>query len=226
MKPDPLSDAKILDSWHKNAQPWTRAVRNREIDSRRQVTDAAIVNAVLSRSPASVLDIGCGEGWLARELSAQNIRVTGIDAVAELVEQANNAGGGDFHVLSYEQLAAGDSGLMADLVVCNFSMIGKESCEVLFKVMRSLLHPGGSWFVQTLHPVTSCGELPYADGWRTGSWAGFSSEFTDPAPWYFRTLQSWVDLFNGSGFRLREIREPIHPHTQQPVSVIFIAEQD
>ena len=224
MKPDPLSDAKILESWHRNTLPWTHAVRNRQIESRRQVTDAAIVEAVLSRSPDSVLDIGCGEGWLARELSAKGIQVTGIDAVAELVEQARKTGGGDFHLLSYEQLATGASGLRADMVVCNFSIIGKESSEALFNVVPALLNPGGACVVQTLHPVLSCGDLAYTDGWRMGSWAGFSADFTDPAPWYFRTLKSWISLLERSGLRVIEIREPINPQTQQPASVIFIAE--
>jgi len=54
---DPLSDAKIVDSWHKNAAPWTAAVRESQIESRKLVTDRAIVDAVLSRSPATALDI-------------------------------------------------------------------------------------------------------------------------------------------------------------------------
>jgi 2-polyprenyl-3-methyl-5-hydroxy-6-metoxy-1,4-benzoquinol methylase len=36
--------------------------------------------AVLRDKPASVLDVGCGEGWLARALSAHACRVTGVDA--------------------------------------------------------------------------------------------------------------------------------------------------
>jgi hypothetical protein len=66
-------------------------------------------------------------------------------------------------------------------------------------------------------------DLPYVDGWREGSWAGFSSDFSDPAPWYFRTLESWKRLIADAGFQLLEMREPIHPVTGKPASVIFIA---
>ena len=62
MSIDPLSDAKIVDSWSRNAAPWTIAVRERQIESRRLVTDQAILDATLAGSPHSVLDIGCGEG--------------------------------------------------------------------------------------------------------------------------------------------------------------------
>lgn len=224
MKIDPFDDAQIVQSWEVNASAWTAAVRGGQIESRQQVTDAAIVDAVLSRSPRSVLDIGCGEGWLARELAARNIRTTGIDVVPELVEAARRAGGGDFHVASYEELAAGKFEMQTDVVVCNFSLLGRESVESLVRTAPSFLGTKGSFIVQTLHPVMSCGDLPYRDGWWEGSWAGFGPEFTDPAPWYFRTLESWTKLFTDCGLRLLEMREPLHPESRKPASVIFITE--
>ena len=219
-----FSDAKIVDSWGKNARPWTDAVREGQIESRRKVTNQAIVDAILSRSPCSVLDIGCGEGWLARELAARNIHVVGVDAVPDFIEVAQRAGGGDFRMASYEEIAAGKVKLSVDVMVCNFALLGKESVEGVFRATPSLLNPHGPFLVQTLHPVIACGDLPYQDGWREGSWAGFSSHFCDPAPWYFRTLESWIKLFVDSGLRLLEVREPIHPKTQKPASVIYIAE--
>jgi 2-polyprenyl-3-methyl-5-hydroxy-6-metoxy-1,4-benzoquinol methylase len=221
---DPLSDPKIVDSWHKNATPWTAAVREQRIESRRLVTDQAIVDAVMSRRPQSVLDIGCGEGWLVRALVAQGVqRAIGIDVVPALIEQAQAAGGGEFRVASYEDMARGDLDLTVDVAVANFALIGKEAVDALIRASPSLLRPNGALIVQTLHPVVASGDLPYTDGWRTGSWAGFSDDFTDPAPWYFRTLESWVQLIATSDMRLEEMREPIHPITQKPASVIFIA---
>jgi hypothetical protein len=110
------------------------------------------------------------------------------------------------------------------VVVCNFSLLGKESVEATFAAIPLLLTAAGSFLVQTLHPVVACGTHPYRDGWREGTWTGFSSEFCDPAPWYFRTLESWVRLFQDSGLRLVELREPGHPATGHPVSVIFVAD--
>jgi hypothetical protein len=48
MSIDPLSDAKILDSWQTNATPWTAAVREQRLESRKLVTDRAIVDAVMA----------------------------------------------------------------------------------------------------------------------------------------------------------------------------------
>jgi len=65
--------------------PWTQAVRQGTIASRVLVTDAAIVQTVRAyhQAPlhAPVIDLGCGEGWLARALAAQGLDVLGLDAV-------------------------------------------------------------------------------------------------------------------------------------------------
>ncbi len=215
-------DRKIVDSWRVNAAPWIRAVRNQEIESRRLVTDAAIVDAVMSRGPASVLDLGCGEGWLARDLSARGVDAVGVDVVPALIQSAQEAGGATYHVMSYEDVACGQLDLKVDVVVCNFSLIGAADVDGLVVAVPGLLNDGGALVVQTLHPVAACGDYPYEDGWREGSWDGFSEDFTDPAPWYFRTTESWLRLFGSAGFTSVETTEPRHPHTGKPMSLLLV----
>ncbi|HEY1042223.1 MAG TPA: methyltransferase domain-containing protein [Telluria sp.] len=219
----PLSDEKVIESWGRNAAPWTNAVRGGEIESRKLVTNQAIVDAVHSRTARTGIDIGCGEGWLVRAL--HGVAMTGVDVVPELVDIARTAGGGSFQVLSYEDIAAGKLDATYDVAICNFSLIGEESVAGLLRAAPSFLNPDGALIVQTLHPHFACGDAPYRDGWREGSWAGFSTDFTDPPPWYFRTLESWVRMFADADLRLVEMREPLHPATGKPVSVIFIAER-
>ncbi|MCU0545765.1 MAG: class I SAM-dependent methyltransferase [Oscillatoriaceae cyanobacterium Prado104] len=225
MNTDRLNDAQIIKSWEKNALAWTVAVREGQIESRKQITDRAIVDAILNCQPSSVLDLGCGEGWLVRELAARKITALGTDAVPAQIAAAQHFGSGDFRAISYEDISAGKLKVSVDVVVSNFSLLGKESVEGIFKAVPSLLNASGSFIVQTLHPVLVCGDFPYRDGWRDGSWAGFSKDFTEPAPWYFRTLESWIKLFVVSGFRLQEVREPLHPKTQTPASAIFIGDK-
>jgi len=215
-------DTTVIDSWHRNAEPWTAAVRNGDIESRTLVTNAAIVDTVRAHAPQTAVDLGCGEGWLVRALP--EVRMIGVDAIAGLVEAARAAGGGEFRCLSYEAIAQGELQLTVDLAVCNFSLIGKEAVDGLFRAAPSYLRRGGHLVVQTVHPLLACGEQAYADGWRDGSWAGFNSGFQDAPPWYFRTLSSWIALFQNNGLRIREMREPLHPQSGKPASLILVGQ--
>lgn len=214
-------EADIRAAWQRNAAPWTAAVRQQRIDSRRLVTDQAIVEAVMRQRPKRVLDAGCGEGWLSRRLTARGLAVLGVDAQPDLIDVAQAAGGCELTVASYHDLAAGSIGQTFDTVVCNFALLGRDSTEALFRAAPALLRPGGVLVVQTLHPHSGDHGLPYRNGWREGSWAGCGPGFADPAPWYFRTLESWVRLFAEHGLPLIALDEPVHPLTGRPASVIL-----
>jgi 2-polyprenyl-3-methyl-5-hydroxy-6-metoxy-1,4-benzoquinol methylase len=217
-------ESGILESWHQNADAWTHTVRNGHIESRRLVTDRAIIDAVLASQPRSALDLGCGEGWLVRALTARGIQTLGVDAVPALIDRAREMGG-EYRVASYEDVVTGQLSLTADVLICNFALLGKHSVEQLLASLPRLVEDGGRLIVQTVHPLIACGEQAYADGWRQEEWTGFGLPFPSPAPWYFRTLASWVALFASSGWHLCEMREPLHPSTGKLVSVIFIVQK-
>ncbi len=212
----------IITSWHQNAEAWITAIQNEEIESRILITNKTIVDAVLDKQPKKVLDIGCGEGWLSRALSQEGIDVLGIDVVPALVHKAKALGGARFKVVSYEALSSGIIQEKFDAVVCNFSLFGYQSVIQLFSGFKNLVNPNGHIIIQTLHPLVTFREYDYKDGWRTGSWTGFSDKFTNPAPWYFRTLETWTNLFQQHQIELCEIIEPKHPKTQTYVSIIFV----
>ncbi|MCK9605800.1 MAG: class I SAM-dependent methyltransferase [Methylomonas sp.] len=220
---DQANDRRILVSWATNAGPWTAAVREGQIASRRLATDRAIIDAVVDCAPQSVLDIGCGEGWLVRALTERGIQAAGVDAIPILIEQARQAGPETYYLASYQDIAHGRFRFQADALVCNFSLFGKTSVEALFAAAAGLLPAHGRLIVQTLHPHATCSDQPYKDGWRAGSWQGFSPDFSNPPPYYFRTLSNWVDLFVGNGFEIVEIREPNDPDSNQPLAILFMA---
>ena len=63
-----VSNERIRRSWDDNAGRWSDAVRGGSIRNRAVATDAAIVAAIAELRASSILDLGCGEGWLVRRL--------------------------------------------------------------------------------------------------------------------------------------------------------------
>lgn len=217
------TELRLQRSWRTNAAAWTRAVRERRIASRRAGTDDAVLDAVLATGAGRILDVGCGEGWLARALAAQGREVVGIDASAELIAAANELGGARFEAVSYADLDAHAADLgRFDAAVCNFALLGEDLGAPLRALGRAL-RPGGRLIVQTVHPWTACGDAPYVDGWRLETFAGFGEGFDAPMPWYFRTLASWLAAFGADGYAFERVLEPVDAASGRPLSLLLQA---
>ncbi|MGY3175643.1 2-polyprenyl-3-methyl-5-hydroxy-6-metoxy-1,4-benzoquinol methylase [Pseudomonas sp. TE12234] len=220
----PAPESTLLQSWNHNAQAWIEAIRTGAIESRLNVTNQAIVLAVLGRQPERVLDLGCGEGWLLRELEKRGIDAVGVDGDATLVEAARAAGTSQVHRATYEELvqARVDIGRDYDLICANFALLHQDIIPLL-AAMNALLAPGGALVIQTLHPwAVAAGD--YQDGWREETFASFKGPW-QPMPWYFRTLSSWLNALDMAGYRLASLQEPQHPQSPVPQSLLLVAEQ-
>lgn len=220
----PSPESILLQSWHANADAWIEVIRSGAIESRQQVTDQAILLAIMGRQPECVLDLGCGEGWLLRALADRGINVAGVDGDATLIEAARAAGSANVHVASYQTLieAEVDIGRDYDLICANFSLLHQDIIPLL-AAMHALLAPGGAMIIQTLHPwAVAAGD--YQDGWREESFAGFKGQW-QPMPWYFRTLSSWCNALDMAGFHILGLQEPQHPQSPVPQSLLLIAER-
>lgn len=212
----------IRTSWEANAANWIETIANNEIESRVLVTNEAIVQAVLAIPPASVLDIGCGEGWLTRLLRSKGIDAFGVDAVASLIKYAIEKDGPHYAVASFRELADGAIELEKKAAaVVNFALLDESDTAMLIKNMHRLVEPEGFLIIQTLHPLVIAMQENYVSGWKEGSWNGMKRDFEQPYQWYFRTLQDWVKLFGEAGLTICSIGEPMHPATGKPASLVF-----
>lgn len=219
-----MSEETIRRSWEANAEAWTRAVRGEAIESRRLGTEAAVVEALRALAPATLLDVGCGEGWLCRALAADGVACTGTDASAPLLEAARAAGGGRFEQVDYAALAEGDAlpGPF-DAIACNFALLGEDIVPLL-RGLRRRLAPGGRLVIQTVHPFSACGDAPYRDGWRSEDFAAFDDAgFAMAMPWYFRTLARWASDLDAAGLCIESLREPGAPGGERPLSLLLVA---
>lgn len=223
--PDSSEHARIEESWTDNAAAWTKVVRDGLIPSRQAGTDAAIVSACLRHGTGPMLDVGCGEGWLVRELAVRGVTAAGIDVSAPLIAHAEERGGGHFSVATYAQLEADPTVAPGPwrVIACNFALLG-DPLHPLLAALRARLAPGGRVLVQTVHPWSARGDAAYRSAWRTEAFDAFAVPFPTPMPWYYRTLGSWLEQFAQAGLRVISLDEPLHPDTGAPLSLLFHCE--
>ena len=197
-------------------------MRAGSIRSRTAGTDAAIVHVILERSPDSVLDVGCGEGWLSRRLASAGVQVVGFDGSAELIASARSEGGAEYHVLSYDDFALRPNALVGKFAVVafNFALLGQKIGSVL-RAAASTLAADGRLVIQTVHPLTTAGER-YEDGWRLETFAGLDTGFKESMPWYYRTMGSWVNELAAADLQLTALHEPLNPEDARPLSLILV----
>jgi hypothetical protein len=61
------------------------------------------------------------------------------------------------------------------------------------------------------------------DGWRSEDFGDLGPGW-EPMPWFFRTMESWVELLRSAGFHLTHLREPCPAAVADPLSLLLVAE--
>ena len=231
-------EKQILGSWNTNAQSWVKVLGENSIASR-AVTNPAIISAINTHSSGSVLDMGCGEGWLSRALAKNGFKTFGLDATKLLIDAARAQSESlDFACISFEAIVSWSLGKLDspiledfekvpfDAAVFNFCLYEEEGLIDLFSALKRFLKVEGKIFIQTIHPMSmNAMGLEYRSQWLEDAWKGLPAGFIDGHPWYFRTLEEWTAVFEASGLRIDRIYEPTGKGALQPSSVIFVLEK-
>lgn len=212
----------ILKSWKVNAGEWNAIIDNGTIPSRK-FTNKAILESITSIGPKKVADLGCGEGWLTREMTKLRIEAHGFDGTWELIQLAKKKGPKSYNVLDFESLEKGKllPGAPYNLGIFNFSIYQKDGLDfLLINVLRSLT-TNGVLLIQTLHPFYLVNNgFTYESQWLSDSWKGLPGHFIDGHRWYARTFEEWAQLLNslkGITFSFKEVIDD----KKQPISLII-----
>jgi SAM-dependent methyltransferase len=212
-----------LEAWDEAADAWAAAVRG-GTDPRRAQTDRAIVDLVRQVPTGPVLDLGCGEGWLARELSGRRHEVTALDGSARMVALAEAAGGKiEYAHTTFAEAGENPRRLLGayGTVIFNFSLLDARITPIL-AAAGAVLFPYGRVLIQAAHPAAVLGDATgYRDGWRMMEEVAPGVKLVRPIPWYFRTFTTWVLELRRAGLLLVETYEPVDPDTGRPVSLLL-----
>ncbi len=215
---------EIIKSWEKNASEWVKVIDAQRIASRK-FTNPAILQVLKDTPSRRILDIGCGEGWLTRSITAMGKQGVGLDAIGPLLENARQKGPESFYQMSYEDIMAGRTVPEApyDSIVFNFCLYQDKGLTELFRATKKALSSNGSIVVQTLHPYFLLDNgLAYKSQAITDSWKGLPGNFKDGHRWYARTVEDWFFVFAESHMKVIDLKE-ITDDKGQPISLILKA---
>jgi SAM-dependent methyltransferase len=165
-------DSSLRAAWEDQASNWIAWARTPGHDSYWQFHRDRFLE-LLPAPPASVLDIGCGEGRFPRDLRARGYEVTGIDASPTLIEHAREADpDGDYRVADAAALPMASGSV--EVVTALLSLHDMDDMKGAIAEAARVLVPGGRLCAAVVHPINSAGtfeaSVPDADFIIRGSY--------------------------------------------------------
>jgi SAM-dependent methyltransferase len=148
----------VGDAWERHAQDWIAWARRPGHDGFWQITWPAL-RAVLGPPQGLVVEIGCGEGRVGREMLALGHAVVGIDQSVTLV-------GATRHADPPLTVARADAARLpfadsaADMVVACMSLHDVDDLVATTAEVVRVLRPGGRFCVAMVHPFATARDSP------------------------------------------------------------------
>lgn len=184
-----------------------------------------------------ILDLGCGEGGYARELTKRGAILVSIDCSIKAIEYAVSLAREEN--LQIEHFVRNSNDLFDiesdqfDIVLCSMMLMDCEDLEGTLREVVRVLKPNGRLFASVLHPCFD-GNHEHGIGrqgvgidrqvvvmnyfepkeWEAPLWQG-----TIPVIWRHRTLEEYVKTFIKAGLTIVDMNEPQASDEQSQISV-------
>jgi ubiquinone/menaquinone biosynthesis C-methylase UbiE len=140
-----------------------------------------------------VLDLACGNGYIARKLARPGARVIGVDASTPIVEHARareerESLGMVYHVADAGHLdGLGDAGF--DVVVCNMALIDIPNPEEALRKAARVLRPAGRLVASLSHP---CFDVSLSSSGWVVERVGLETTIFRKISHYRRVFKYWI----------------------------------
>jgi SAM-dependent methyltransferase len=207
----------LRDAWEAEAANWVEWARRVGHDSYGKFHRDAFLE-LLPPPGRRTLDVGCGEGRLARDLKALGHRVVAVDASPSMVSYAREADPeGEYELASGSELPFADG--FVDLVIAFMSLQDMDDADGAVREAWRVLEPGGRFCLALVHPINSGGTFEtdeedspfvlresyferrrYVDRIEKD---GLGMTFTSD----HRSLEGWLRPVSEAGFLVERVRE-------------------
>ena len=147
----------MSEHWETHAEDWVRWAREPGFDAYWSFSGPPFFELVPPPGHAT-LEVGCGEGRVARDLAARGHRVTGVDTSPTLLRYAREAHAeGEYVVADAAALPFPDASF--ELVVAFNSLMDVEDMPGAVREAARVLTPEGRFCVCITHPLSDAGHF-------------------------------------------------------------------
>jgi 2-polyprenyl-3-methyl-5-hydroxy-6-metoxy-1,4-benzoquinol methylase len=230
----PELSPEVAQTWNANASWWS----GRNIDEQpinRLLLRPALDRLLAVREGEQVLDLACGNGWLARHIAASGAEVLACDSSEEFIRYAGATDPGVRQRITYlrvdltneRELTAIARGRF-DAAVCCMALMDIPDIRPLLRLVTAALKTTGRFVFSIPHPCfhapgyTIVAERADLDGTVEMQTSVKVREYLNMAPrrcailkdqprehYYFhRTLSALISLFSEAGLVLEVLDEP------------------
>jgi SAM-dependent methyltransferase len=169
-----------------------------------------------------LLDVGCGEGQVARRATEMGVIAVGLDPTSAQIVEADRRGGGVVYArATAEALPVADASF--DAVVMCLVIEHLDPFEPAISEMARVLQPGGRCLLLLNHPLLQAPGSGWIDDhileeqyWRVGAYLRDDSTVEDLSPgvklpFMHRPLSRYVQVMGASGLLIEDMDEPPPP---------------
>jgi SAM-dependent methyltransferase len=208
----------LAEAWEANAPDWLRWARTPGHDSYWQFHRDAFLPLVPPPGRLT-LDVGCGEGRVARDLKALGHRVIAIDSSPTLLRAARELDP-ELEIVEAKATSIPLPDRAADLAVAFMSLMDMDDMETAVREVARVLEPGGRFVLAVVHPINAAGT--FADPADPDSPFLITESYFDVRRYreriergglrmtfesFHRTFQQYADSLVEAGFVIEAVRE-------------------
>jgi SAM-dependent methyltransferase len=186
----------------------------------RRVLVPSVLSLVSRESAASILDAGCGVGFLTSLLADYAKKVVGVDpsSASIVLAQANYGKRADFLQTTIERYSQ-QTAQRFDIVIANMVLMDILDLDGFLGAVSRLLRTGGAFVFSTTHPWF----WPRYYGYVDEPWFQYSLELVIESPFKItavpdcpllsthvhRPLEAYIQGFWKAGFSVETLNEPM-----------------
>jgi SAM-dependent methyltransferase len=212
----------VTDPWEQHAAWWQDGFTDgADVEYVEQILPLAVEHL---DGAERVLDIGSGEGQVARLAVTGGARVVGVDPTpAQVVEARRRGGGPDYGRAGAEALPFADSSFDAAVACLVFEHI--EAMDAAIAEVGRVLVPGGRFLFFLNHPLLQTPNSGWVDDqvleppeqyWRIGPYLVEDSRMEEVnkgvwLPYVHRPVSRYVNAMAANGLLVTRMEEPAPP---------------